>query len=551
MTTIAHNQDPGCMHNTPCPVDTGPETEAICLDCALSHIDNGTDDKLEPAPQVDEVAPLSVESNFIPTPPINTLPAEILMRIFGYAQYLWRTKYMKKEKDDSPAIWDRSIRNQMTLGSPEVLSHVCSLWREIVLGSPVLWSQLDLYTLGRSPQMFLARCSAFVPRTQNQELILIARFRHCEDEPLGDCAAMREFCTSLSPRLRAFSIDNLAPNDAAFATSIIQATLPHTIPGMLTGLYIKDYVARTILTQRNHYDSDGLVGWELPTAETFGISQHLLDSIVRPIKSLRLRGQFFPWTSPAYHRLKELHLLCTRPIRGHRPFIRVPQLREILLACPELRILHININITGNDMCPVLTPVPLKDLEDLNLRGLSRRFYNDLLPLLAPGQKPLQLTFQTQPEAAAPLYCPTILSLLRRSNVTGLYILNRPSFDQYLNIDQFLAESPTKLRTLGLERIKISEVDLSQFDHLKRQPPIQVNCLCLRKCTIDLNALERLAEILPAQVLKLHEPEFLGVSGEDEIQVRERIAQMFPTVKWVRSSRDMELWDAWELEYID
>ncbi|KAH7332834.1 hypothetical protein B0J17DRAFT_677759 [Rhizoctonia solani] len=537
------------MSTGSCFADSGAESWTAVSDFAVSDAENDVDDKFEPTPQCHQVKPLQDETLIHPTPLINQLPTEILFRIFEFAQYLWRATSTKKERADSPAVWDRSIQNLMHSGYPDVLSRVCSLWRELSLAYPPLWSQLELYTLGRSPQTFLNRCSTFLPRAQNRELHLVVRFRHCEQEPLSDCDAMKAFCVSVSPRLKSLNIDNHALNDTAFASSIIQASLPHTTPGTLVRLYIKDYGIRSILNQDNNHE--GLAGWELPTAESFGIPQHALDSIVRPIRSLQLRGQFFPWKSPAYHGLTELHLLCTRPKHGHRPFIKVSRLRKILLACPELRVFHINININDQDTPQPLTPVPLNSLEELSLRGLSRNYYDALLPLLAPGQEPLQFTFQTQHEAEAPTYCSTILSFLQRTNVTSLYILGRSSSNQCLDIAQLLTKSPTNLLTLGLERLRISETEPSQIDCLKGLPRIRLNRLYLRKCMIDMNAFKKVAEFLPAQILKLHRPEFKGIPNEDEAQVRQETAAVFPTVKWVRSSRDMELWNAWEVEYID
>ncbi|KDN35083.1 hypothetical protein RSAG8_11865, partial [Rhizoctonia solani AG-8 WAC10335] len=420
---------------------------------------------------------------------------------------------------------------------------------EIALSSSILWTQLELYTLGQSPQTFLNRCSTFVPRAQNRDLHLVVRFRHCEREPLSDCDAIKAFCSSISPRLRSLNIDNQAPNDTTFATSIIKASLPYTTPGTLVRFFVKDYGTRTITNQQDN--DDGLVGWELPSAEALGISQDVLDSIVHPVKTLQLRGQFFPWTSPAYHGLTELHLLCTRPKHGHRPFVHVSQLREILLACPELRMFHVNINITGQVTHPALAPIPLNKLEELSLRGLSRGLYDTLLPLLAPGPKPLQFTFQTEPETTAPLYCSTILSFFQRTNITSLYILGRMSFDQCISVEQLLTESPANLRILGLERLRISELEPSQLDHVKSLPPIRLSRLYLRKCPISIDALRILADLLPAQVVKLHRPEFQDIFSESEAQAHQEIALMFPAVKWVRSTRDMELWNAWELKYID
>ncbi|KDN48379.1 hypothetical protein RSAG8_02971, partial [Rhizoctonia solani AG-8 WAC10335] len=416
-------------------------TRAICSNPTTSDTipEGSADQKSESNPHYHRSDSLYNENDFA-TPPINSLPIEILMRIFELAHYLWWKTFFKKERADWPALWDRSIRKQMHLGYPEVLTHVCSLWREIVLSSSTLWSHIDLFTLGHPPQLSLGRSSIFVTRAQKLTLVLRVRLRHGFYEPVSECAAMSDFCSSIGPRLNTLRIDNTTPSETTtILSSIIQATLPRTTPGILIKLDIEDHSVRTI---SNYSDNiDGLTGWAFPTAEDLGISQHLLDDIVRPIKTLRLSGRFFPWKSPAYLGLVELHLLCTRPQYGHRPSIQVAQLRGILLACPELRIFHINININEENMQLDLSPVPLHELEELNLRGLKRSLYDLLLPLLVPGQKPLQLTFQTPRDEPTVLYCPTLLAFFRRTNVTNLYIMNRHTDHQRLPLDVLLTES--------------------------------------------------------------------------------------------------------------
>ncbi|CAE6463480.1 unnamed protein product [Rhizoctonia solani] len=338
-------------------------------------------------------------------------------------------------------------------------------------------------------------------------------------------------------------------SSAASTISLIYMTtitiLPKLSPGTLLYLFIKDYGARTITNQENNVE--GLAGWELPTPESCGVSQERLDSIVRPIKSLRLGGQFFPWTSPAYHGLVELHLLFTRPKCGHRPYIHAHRLRDMLLASPELRIFHINISVIGKIDLQDSSPVPLDNLEEFSLRGMSRGVYDVLLPLLAPGKKPLQFTFQTQQEVNPPLYCPTVISFLQRANVTSLYILGRTSFDQRLSIDELLAVSPSNLRTLGLEHLQI--IDLAQTQDKRHKTLSQLSRLYIRKCAIDVDAFQQLVKLLPVRALKLHKPEIQGRLRANKVVANQEINSMVPVVKWVRSSRDMELWDAWEIEY--
>ncbi|ELU39369.1 F-box-like domain-containing protein [Rhizoctonia solani AG-1 IA] len=492
-------------------------------------------DKLEPDPHIYSTVPLRSQADYF-IPLVNTLPTEILICIFKYSHYLWWSTPIRKDQADSPAIWDRSIRNIMRLGCPENLSHVCTLWRQIVLSTPAMWSSLNILTLGRSPQTFLDRASAFVPRAQNQKISLCLALYHYETTFLPNIDELKDFFRFTSPRPRELLIDNYS-DDTAFFTSLIQTTISKATPGILHCLCVTNHCRRT----QQGIGIEGTDDWELPTAESCGVSQQLLDSILRPITSLRLSNNFFPWSSPAYHGLVKLHLLFTRSKRGRKPHIHVDKLRDMLLASPALRVLHINIIVIGKDEINGLAPVPLNELEELSLDEMSRDVYDVVLPLLAPGTKPLQFTFQMQQEFNAPLYCTTVAAFLERTNVTSLYILGRSLFDQRLSVDELMTKSPGNIRTLGLEYLQILEAPISEVENYEGLG--QLSRLYMRKCVIDVDEFKKLAGLFRLQMLKLHKPEFRGRLKGNDAEARQEIMSIAPTVKWVRSTRGMDRWD--------
>ncbi|GAB1527854.1 hypothetical protein RhiTH_011042 [Rhizoctonia solani] len=461
-------------------------------------------DKLEPDLHIYSTVPLRSQADYF-IPLVNTLPTEILICIFKYCHYLWWSTPIRKDQADSPAIWDRSIRNIMRLGCPENLSHVCTLWRQIVLSTPAMWSSLNILTLGRSPQTFLDRASAFVPRAQNQKISLCLALYHYETTFLPNIDELKDFFRFTSPRLRELLIDNYS-DDTAFFTSLIQTTISKATPGILHCLCVTNHCRRT----QQGIGIEGTDDWELPTAE-----------------------------SCAYHGLVKLHLLFTRSKRGRKPHIHVDKLRDMLLASPALRVLHINIIVIGKDEINGLAPVPLNELEELSLDEMSRDVYDVVLPLLAPGTKPLQLTFQMQQEFNAPLYCTTVAAFLERTNVTSLYILGRSLFDQRLSVDELMTKSPGNIRTLGLEYLQILEAPISEdetYEGLR-----QLSRLYLRKCVIDVDELKKLAGLFRLQMLKLHKPEFRGRLKGNNVGARQEIMSIAPTVKWMIKSSSVVL----------
>lgn len=89
--------------------------------------------------------------------PINVLPFEIITRIFRLVL------------DVQPCYYHNFIPyhpENITLKPPESLSHVCSRWRQIALGSHQLWTHIDVIPF-HSPSKFegfLARGETFAAR---------------------------------------------------------------------------------------------------------------------------------------------------------------------------------------------------------------------------------------------------------------------------------------------------------------------------------------------------------------------------------------------------
>ncbi|VDC01828.1 unnamed protein product [Peniophora sp. CBMAI 1063] len=83
-----------------------------------------------------------------------SLPPELLVHVFGYLQSTW---WPECEYTDPGRVYDIGWM---------CITHVCSLWREIALGSPSLWSPPEIYVFDL-PHQFI---SLMLARSQSQPL---------------------------------------------------------------------------------------------------------------------------------------------------------------------------------------------------------------------------------------------------------------------------------------------------------------------------------------------------------------------------------------------
>ncbi|KAG8731639.1 hypothetical protein FRC11_003117, partial [Ceratobasidium sp. 423] len=180
------------------------------------------------------------------------------------------------------------------------------------------------------------------------------------------------------------------------------------------------------------------------------LSSQFLENHWFYTRILRTNGLCPPWSSRAYHGLIELH------IGEGVPELRQSQLVSILRSSPGLRVLHLDINTVGESR--LTAPILLEDLEVLSLVAGSWFSMGPaadgphlvphpgkVLRLIAPGSKPLQLTYFGFPGSS-------LLNFAARSNVTRLYIKAWGAYDMIPIIHRCPA-----LQTLILSDCGVSE----------------------------------------------------------------------------------------------
>ncbi|KDN35027.1 hypothetical protein RSAG8_11938, partial [Rhizoctonia solani AG-8 WAC10335] len=309
---------------------------------------------------------------------INSLPPEILIRIFHVV-------LAQSCKLDSLICDDKQHYSRY----PDYLAQVCTLWRRIALSSRSLWCHIDL-----SPNQPYA--DGLVTRADTQLVqaggLLIELHIAVKDTWYFEYDELYRLISLASGRVASLQLTM----DGPFRV------FHHDIFGLL--FRQRPALTKLVLRSTADYFNNFLVAdsfndtmtedfWPL----TLDSTEEDIESSFAPITELYLRGTFPLWSSTAYHGLVDLRLLST----GTWSYIREAELIAILKSSPGLRILHFGLEI--RDPTPVIeqvAPVNLRDLQvvkifpDLDLIARTTLCPGSVLRLLAPGTKPLRLSFE-------------------------------------------------------------------------------------------------------------------------------------------------------------
>ncbi|KEP51037.1 F-box-like protein [Rhizoctonia solani 123E] len=134
--------------------------------------------------------------------PIHSLPRELLARIF---------LFVSRSQHNHTRYSGLSMRNR-----PEVVSHVCSRWRELAVNSPSFWSTICLSVVG-SPAK-IVRATAFAERARSLPLEL-----QLHDQDLSTSSVLTDLSgiiSTISPRIR--SLQLVIQDDLQFHHSFLE-----------------------------------------------------------------------------------------------------------------------------------------------------------------------------------------------------------------------------------------------------------------------------------------------------------------------------------------
>ncbi|KAJ1300280.1 hypothetical protein OPQ81_005107 [Rhizoctonia solani] len=316
---------------------------------------------------------------------INTLPPEILIRIFHLV--LASPCNLHRISSGTSPHYPRY---------PDYLAQVCSLWREATISNCSLWCHMDLSLEETCYQRLTTRAERHLARagTLPIELHITASKNFDLSSTPCDFSDLYELVSRISGRVETLE----------FASKYFQDFQHELFVRILLGQQSQSIFKRLVArsgTNDSHFPITPSSSEPGDLDQEFrpfmlNLTEGQIENSFAPLTMLHLHGIFPIWSSKAYHGLVDLRLLPTNA----RISLKEAQFRTILEASPGLRILHFGLFI--RDSSPdteKITRVHLQDLRvvkvfpDYPLAG-ENLCPSKVLRLLAPGTKPLSLSFE-------------------------------------------------------------------------------------------------------------------------------------------------------------
>jgi len=285
--------------------------------------------------------------NNLKSVPISSLPAEVITYIFHLvlAQQPCPLRVPKHQA---------SMKSLRLPKCPDILSHICSQWRQIALASHGLWSHVDIALSCNLSKGLHERAVTHVARAHQMPLgihfVDIGLTRKVEisvapdeRETINSGGEFDELMRNYNPQEFTFLTSSSRPWVRSLGLAVhhryhpihdraLDYCLVNCLPRGLSELIINVPNApfndpsffEPVLDPQNQIDE---------SSTQLSLSQQQLESAWHPTTTLVLNGRYPHWNSTAYYGLTELRLLGSRRIFNL-------DLVGVLQASPGLRIIR-------------------------------------------------------------------------------------------------------------------------------------------------------------------------------------------------------------------
>ncbi|QRW25728.1 F-box-like protein [Rhizoctonia solani] len=383
----------------------------------------------------------------------------------------------------------------------ESLSHVCSRWRSIIIELPCLWNHIDILHCHTSSERFFARGLVFISRSRNLPIHLhVASFGN--STPESD-SKLDEFCAHLFGRIHTLEV--ICPGDRLDNSSqaVVQACLSSCQPGVLQQLSLAHFCGV----------SDRSIG-------QLSRSQELIEDVMEFVKILSLSGYYFPHLRKTWNSLIELSLCAPKDDCAY--YLRQSDISQLLASCPQLSALHFGTGISDNNIIRSIPPIPLTDLEVLDLRWSGHRNYGALFSLISPTKRPLRVLLRYRFTNSSPLNSSRTRHFFLHSNIIHLSMKGPTGAVWILRLLALLPQ----LRVLTLigstldSRSSTIPPNTSSFSRLSLLEKLR-----LVHCSISIYQLRNIAQVDPIKTLIVQDCNIgnYEISGEDLVGIAPEI----------------------------
>ncbi|KAG8732879.1 hypothetical protein FRC12_019049 [Ceratobasidium sp. 428] len=363
-------------------------------------------------------------------PPINTLPPEILVKIFSLATQNWINEDYKETDVGQPA------------DGPCDLALVCTLWSRLVLRTPEFWTRISLACAGIISQWSYRRSNAYAKRSQGATLHVnfagSERLNDIEPEELSESDITRaiEFLTPLMHRVSSLAIySGKCPADKLI-NPVLACWAQHSSIGVAKRLEIHGSIAVELPVSRVSPNTPNRL---LPPRET--------SMLLASLQAIRFNNVLFDWGFPlVYSSLTKLLLDFSFQLV---PLPTQCDIVNLLASNPGIRLLE----LYGIRVRPSTTYHAVA-MDNLEVLGLQTRHANDLalvLPLVSKASDSVRMALSV---GDSPEFTSAVRSFFARIKVTTLHI-NGPLPNTIESIAPLFTNMPD-LRTLAIHSCDIS-----------------------------------------------------------------------------------------------
>jgi hypothetical protein len=405
---------------------------------------------------------------------INSLPDEILAYVFALANCHC---YYDSENRYEPC--------QYGMSSPSVLAGVCQRWRRLAIGTPLLWSHIDLNLGGNEAGWLYQRAKLWLERALGAPLYIRVWELDGTEIPYHLRIKDWDIEALLAPCVQQFSVLDLVWEDhrPILEFIVIRMWLEKGSPSSVKSLML------SCSDTPSDYDPDSQLKMLTPR---ICLPDETSKPLLQAVSSLSLDNMYIPLAVQTFHGLLNLEL---RSASVSNSDFALSTFGQVIAENPQLRSLTIEDLDAECRVHTAIDPVQLEHLEILNLHTTSP---GPVLSVLAPKSRALSLSFTLPNEET---HTKELLAFLSRTGVSTLRlqpISSDRSHYQWLSV---ICSPHTRVSRLALVNFTFPDglCDLfSDFAHLVAPLP----SLYLVSCNVRSDLLRQI--LVARSVQSLH-----------------------------------------------